>query len=197
MMPLSHDEVVHGKKSLLGKMPGDSWQRFANLRLLYSYMIAQPGKKLLFMGGEIGQWDEWNHAEGLQWNLLQYPIHSGLHLCVKELNHLYQQHPALWEKDGNHHSFSWVDLQDHENSVISYLRLSQHEHLLCVHHFTPSYIENYSIPLRNVKEITEIFNSDATQYGGSGKTNPDVRIHHDRIEVRMPPLATMIFGVRF
>lgn len=197
MLPFSHDEVVHGKRSLLSKMPGDTWQKFANLRLLYSYMIAQPGKKLLFMGGEIGQWDEWDHHRGIQWNLLQYPVHSGLHRCFKELNHLYLQHPALWEKDGSHHTFSWIDLEDRENSVISYLRIGHNEHLLCVHHFTPSYLGNYRIPLRNAKEIREIFNSDSLEFGGSGKTNPYPRVHHDHIEIQMPPLATMIFSIHF
>ncbi|MBM3198600.1 MAG: 1,4-alpha-glucan branching protein GlgB, partial [Chlamydiae bacterium] len=139
---LSHDEVVHGKRSLLAKMPGPDWQKFAGMRLLYSYMICQLGKKLLFMGGEIGQWSEWNCKEELDWFLLQYPLHQGLQACIRDLNHLYRQESALWQDD-NPPCFSWVDFSDRQNSIISYLRKDDNLVLFCVHNFTPTYFPSY------------------------------------------------------
>lgn len=200
---LSHDEIVHGKKSLLAKMPGDVWQQFANLRLLYSYMMCQPGKKLLFMGGEIGQWNEWNCQREMEWDLLQFIPHQGIQKLVKEMNHFYHAHSALWENDFHYTGFEWVNFSDTQNSVISYLRKSQHELLLCVHNFTPMYHSDYYLSLRHVASIQEVFNSDAMQYGGSGKHNHDPRIvcdHHGiaaGVNLSIAPLATMIFKVTF
>lgn len=200
---LSHDEVVHGKNSLIGKMPGDIWQKFANLRLLYSYMICQPGKKLLFMGGEIAQWNEWWSARSIEWDLLQFIPHQEIQRMVQELNHVYQAHPALWERDFNHTGFEWVDFADAHNSVICYLRKSKNEILLCAHNFTPNFHQDYFLPLKNIQSIEEIFNSDATKYGGSGKMNPAPRIrnnahgHADGLQIQLAPLATMIFKVSF
>jgi len=196
LLALSHDEVVHGKGSLIAKMPGDMWQKFANMRLLHSYQICQPGKKLMFMGGEIGQWNEWWCKSEIEWFLLEYPTHHGLQKMVSELNHFYLQNPALWERDFDPTGFSWVDFSDLENSVISYLRHSERQTLLCVHSFTPNYHEKYFIKLANVKEIQEVFNSDAEKYGGSGKLNQNIEIS-DGIVVHLAPLSTMIFEVRF
>lgn len=194
---LSHDEVVHGKKNLLSKMPGDYWQQFANLRLLLSYQMTQPGKKLLFMGAEIGQWNEWWCKGELDWSLLQYPAHQGIQSMVRDLNHFYLENRALWERDFDYTGFSWVDFSDMDNSVIAYLRKSRHQELLCVHHFTPNYHNRYHLRLPNVLAITEVFNSDSGKYGGSGKTNRKVEITGDEVIFELAPLATMIFGVQF
>lgn len=198
MLPFSHDEVVHGKASLLSKMPGDDWQKFANLRLLYSYMICQPGKKLFFMGGEIGQWEEWSCKKPLSWYLLEYPLHQGVQRCVKELNYLYQAHPSLWEKDFDFEGFSWVDFSDTTNGVVSYLRKGKNSTLLCVHHFTPSYISDYHLSLHGVKKITEVFSTDREEYGGSGKINSSVILGAPTgVTFCLAPLSTMIFEVHF
>lgn len=203
ILVLSHDEVVHGKKSLLSRMPGDIWQKFANLRLLYSYMICQPGKKLLFMGGEIGQWNEWSSQRDIEWMLLGFIPHQEIQRMVKEINHLYIAHNALWDRDFHHSGFEWVDFADTKNSVISYLRKSDNEFLLCVHNFTPTYHPQYHVPLRNVAGIQEIFNSDAERYGGSGKLNGSPNIvsdqhgHASGLNLQLAPLATMIFKVSF
>lgn len=196
---LSHDEVVHGKRSLLSKMPGDIWQQFANLRLLLSYMICQPGKKLLFMGGEIGQWNEWNCKGELEWFLLQFSTHHGVWKMVKEINHFYLEHPALWERDGDYETFQWVDFNDTRNSVISYLRKGKEQRLLCVHNFSPQFHSDYVIHLSHFSDIKEVFNTDSMQYGGSGKLNPHPHMIKDwqgnsvGIKVGVAPLATMIF----
>lgn len=203
ILVLSHDEVVHGKNSLMGKMPGDVWQKFANMRLLYSYMICQPGKKLLFMGGEIGQWNEWSCQRGVEWNLLQFIPHQEIQRLVQDLNHFYQSHQALWERDFHYTGFEWVDFADTQNSVISYLRKSDHECLLCIHNFTPCYHSDYFLSLRNLTSIVEVFNTDATQYGGSGKLNDQPRIacndtgHAIGLAVQIAPLSTMVFKVTF
>lgn len=200
---LSHDEVVHGKNSLLGKMSGDNWQQFANLRLLLSYMMCHPGKKLLFMGGEIGQWNEWSSARQIEWFLLKYPIHHGLQTMVQEINQFYLQNRALWERDFDYTGFEWVDFNDRQNSVISFLRKSSQGLLLCVHNFTPNYHPEYFIYLRNVSSIQEVFNSDDIRYGGSGKLNSHPQIIHDAngyassLKIQLAPLATMIFKVHF
>ncbi len=197
----SHDEVVHGKHSLLSKMPGDMWQQFANLRLLFSYMICQPGKKLLFMGGEIGQWNEWNCKGEIEWFLLRYPSHHAIQTMVKDLNHFYLEHPALWENDFDYHTFQWVDFSDTQNSIISYLRKGISEQLLCVHNFTPFYHSNYLIHLGNINQVREVFNTDAEKYGGSGKLNfqPEIVRHSDGytigLRIIIAPLATMIFKI--
>jgi 1,4-alpha-glucan branching enzyme len=203
ILVLSHDEVVHGKNSLMGKMPGDMWQQFANMRLLYSYMICQPGKKLLFMGGEIGQWNEWNCKGEIEWTLLTFPTHHSLQTMIKDLNHFYLTHSILWERDFDHTGFEWVDFGDRQNCVISYYRKGRDGLLLCVHNFTPNYHGNYFIPAAGIKGLRELFNSDAEKYGGSGKVNAHPRINHDSlgvpvgIEIQLSPLATMIFEVGF
>ena len=203
ILVLSHDEVVHGKNSLMGKMPGDMWQQFANMRLLYSYMICQPGKKLLFMRGEIGQWNEWNPIKEIEWDLLKYPIHNSLQTMIKDLNHFYLQSSSLWEKDFTHIGFEWVDFSDRENSVICYLRKGSQGILLCVHNFTPAYHSDYIIHLRNLASAAEVFNTDASKYGGSGKENSFPQIIKDHfgnaagLKIQLAPLATMIFKVAF
>lgn len=200
---LSHDEVVHGKRSLLSKMPGDLWQKFANLRLLLSYKMCQPGKKLLFMGGEIGQWNEWYCKQELEWMLLAYPTHQGVQKCVKELNHLYKQSPALWSDDFSYHGFEWVDFRDEKNSVISYLRKGSGETFLCVHNFTPHFHQEYVVHLRNVRHLEEVFNSDDIRYAGSGKVNQPVKILQSNdgnpfaLQLALAPLATQIFRIHY
>lgn len=198
VLVFSHDEVVHGKNSLMGKMPGsDMWQKFANMRLLYSYMMCQPGKKLLFMGGEIGQWNEWNSGAEIEWFLLKYPFHHSLQVMVRDLNRLYQANSAFWERDFDQSGFEWVDFSDSNNSVISYLRKSNNETLLCVHNFTPNYHDNYYLPLSGVKSLVEVFNTDALKYSGSGKENPQPKIESSGVRIQLAPLATMIFKVSF
>lgn len=204
---LSHDEIVHGKRSLLDKMPGDYWQKFANLRLLYSYMICQPGKKLLFMGGEIGQWNEWYCKEEIHWQLLTYPSHQGIQNLVRSLNHFYLQHPQLWELDSNYQGFEWVDFGDVDNSVIVYRRKGSqralYSELLCVHNFTPTYLSEYFIRFAHFKQIVEVFNTDEISFGGSGKTNQPINIIYtedgviDGFTLALAPLATMIFEITF
>lgn len=201
VLVLSHDEVVHGKNSLMGRMPGDMWQKFANMRLLYSYMMCQPGKKLLFMGGEIGQWNEWNSKSEIEWLLLQFNTHRSLQTMVKDLNHFYIENPSLWEKDCDHTGFEWVDFADKQNCIISYLRKSSSRYLLCIHHFTPQYFPEYVLHLQNVKSITEVFNTDAEKYGGSGKHSHPIILsdhgYHYGIKFSVAPLATQIFEVTF
>jgi 1,4-alpha-glucan branching enzyme len=197
---LSHDEVVHGKRSLLSKMPGDMWQKFANLRLLLSYAICQPGKKLLFMGGEIGQWNEWYCNGEIEWDLLRFPTHHGLQTMVKDINHFYLRHRCLWERDFDYTGFEWVDFADYQNSVISYLRKGANKQLLCVHNFTPTYFPEYVIKISKLSSICEVFNTDAEKYGGSGKINEHPEIiyengHPAGIKIQLSPLATMIFEV--
>lgn len=201
VLVLSHDEVVYGKRSLLNKMPGDIWQKFANLRLLLSYMVCQPGKKLLFMGGEIGQWNEWYCKAEIEWNLLQFPTHQGLQRMVKELNHLYIQNGCLWERDFDHTGFEWVDFSDVRNSVIAYFRKGSQGKFLCVHNFTPSYVSDYHLLFQNFSHVEEVFNTDHVNYGGSGKANMGAHIlygHNGQpygISFHLAPLATVIFRV--
>lgn len=201
---LSHDEVVHGKGSLISKMPGDYWQKFANLRLLLTYLICQPGKKMLFMGGEFGQFSEWWVKEEIHWHLLQYPSHSGIQRLTKEVNHFYLENPPLWEKDFDFSGFEWVDFADVDNSVISYKRKGTTDYeLLCVHNFTPTFHPVYYLRLPNIRFIKEVFNSDEEKYGGSGKKNGNVEIVRDLeqkalgVNLKVAPLATMIFEVRY
>ncbi|MBE0430698.1 MAG: 1,4-alpha-glucan branching protein GlgB [Dehalococcoidia bacterium] len=171
VLPLSHDEVVHGKGSLLGKMAGDDWQKFANLRLLLGYMYAQPGKKLLFMGGEFGQWREWTHDEGLEWQLLDYRPHLGLQRWVEDLNRLYREQPALYELDFEQAGFEWIDCNDVEHSVISLIRRGRSgDDLIAVAcNFTPMTHFNYRIGVPQPGFWKELLNSDAGEYGGSGQ----------------------------
>ncbi len=203
ILPLSHDEVVHGKASLISKMPGDDWQKFAQMRLLYSYMICHPGKKLIFMGAEIGQWSEWNCKSLLSWELLKHERHRMLQQFFKEMNHFYHQHQALWEMDSDGKGFEWVDLSDHHNCTISYLRKGTNHYLCCVHNFTPNSVPDYFIRLSNVRAIRQVFNTDREEYGGSGKLSESIRIVQDNkqrrtgFHIELAPLATMIFEVEF
>jgi 1,4-alpha-glucan branching enzyme len=173
VLPLSHDEVVHGKRSLLSKMPGDEWQKFANLRLLFGYMYAQPGKKLLFMGGEFGQWNEWNFDASLDWHLLQNPLHRGLQRWVRDLNTFYRGEPAMHVLDCDPAGFEWIDCCDAETSVLSLLRKSRspNDTLAIVCNFTPVPRHNYQIGVPQGGFWQEVLNSDAPLYGGSGQGN--------------------------
>jgi 1,4-alpha-glucan branching enzyme len=197
ILPLSHDEVVHGKGSLIAKMPGDDWQKFANVRLLYSYMICQPGKKLLFMGGEMGQWEEWNCKGEIAWNLLEYPRHQQLQAAIRALNHYYLKTPALWERDFDEKGFSWIDFKDTQNCVLSYLRKGEKQHVVCLHNFTPHFHTNYFVRLPTVKSVKEALNTDREEFGGSGKINPHIEKTKDGFYIQLAPLATMIFEVEF
>ena len=175
VLPISHDEVVHGKGSLLGKMPGDDWQKFANLRLLFSYMWAQSGKKLLFMGCEFGQWREWNHDSSLDWHLVDEPAHAGVQRVVQDLNRLYRDEPALHELDFDPDGYEWVDANDARNSVLSFLRKSRSgQTILAVFNFTPTPHYNYRIGVPTGGVWRELFNSDAAHFGGSGHGNMGV-----------------------
>jgi 1,4-alpha-glucan branching enzyme len=174
MLPLSHDEVVHGKGSLLARMPGDEWQRFANLRLLFGYMAASPGKKLLFMGGEFGQEREWGHDSSLDWHLLESPLHAGLCRWAADLNALYRSVPAMHELDCESAGFEWVDLHDAEHSVLAFLRRGRSDEgsaVLVVANFTPVPREGYRLGVPSGGSWREVANSDATDYGGSGVGN--------------------------
>ncbi len=173
VLSLSHDEVVHGKCSLLSKMPGDDWQKFANLRLLLGYMFVHPGKKLLFMGSEIGQWAEWNHDVSLDWHLLDYEPHQGIQKWQRDLNSAYRNSPALHQRDFDHDGFEWIDSHDWQNSVVSFLRRGKNpdEIVLAVCNFTPVVRSNYRLGVPRAGFWQEILNSDATDYGGSGQGN--------------------------
>jgi 1,4-alpha-glucan branching enzyme len=203
VLPLSHDEVVYGKGSLLRKMPGDEWQRFANLRLLFGYMFGHPGKKLLFMGAEFGQWSEWNHDSSLDWHLLQTPLHSGLQRWVRDLNTTYRGHPALYERDFDASGFAWVDCSDYQRSVISFLRRGRNpeQQLLFVCNFTPQVRQNYRVGVPQQGSWNEILNSDAPLYGGSGQGNfggsqaAPLPVHGQpfSLNLNLPPLAVVVF----
>ena len=198
-LPFSHDEVVHGKGSLLNKMPGDEWQRFANLRLLYTFMFTYPGKKLLFMGCEFAQGTEWNFNKALDWYVLEYPHHQGIQTLVKDLNHLYRAHPALHHLDFDHHGFEWIDCHDVQQSIISYRRKSEHEDLCIILNFTPVPREMYRIGVPKAGVYTEIFNSDSKYYDGSNVGNGAVLSEPvpwmnqaNSICVSLPPLGAIV-----
>jgi len=203
MLPLSHDEVVHGKGSLISQMPGDMWQKFANLRLLYSYMWTHPGKKLLFMGGELAQWNEWNEDDGPQWLLLDFATHRGVQQCVSDLNKLVIENPALHHFDFTNEGFEWVDCQNDKDSTLVYLRkgLPDQAPILVCSNFTPVVRENYPVGVPQGGFWKEIFNSDSEAYGGSNVGNypgcPTRGIGHhgrpDSIAITLPPLGTTIF----
>jgi 1,4-alpha-glucan branching enzyme len=203
VLPLSHDEVVHGKGSLLGKMPGDDWQKFANLRLLYGYMYTQPGKKLLFMGGEFGQWREWHHDESLDWHLCQYPLHAGLQRWVEDLNRLYRSEPVLYELDTHPSGFEWIDCNDAPASVVSCLRKgrSTDDLVLVVCNFTPVTRLNYRVGAPRSGYWREMRNSDAHEYGGSGYGNmggvetAPIPCHGRlySMNLTLPPLSVVFF----
>jgi 1,4-alpha-glucan branching enzyme len=171
MLPLSHDEVVHLKKSLWGKMPGDDWQKFANLRLLYTYQWAYPGKKLLFMGGELAQPGEWNAGTALAWERSNESLPAGIGALLADLNRLQAAHPALSEWDCDRRGFEWLSGDDREQSVISFLRHGATESLAVVLNFTPVPRHDYRVPISAAGTWLEVFNSDAGRYGGSGLLN--------------------------
>jgi len=203
VLPLSHDEVVHGKGSLLRKMPGDDWQRFANLRLLLGYMFAQPGKKLLFMGAELATWDEWYHEASLDWDLLARPAHAGVQRWLRDLNGLYRAERALHELDCEPAGFSWIDCNDSEGSTLSFTRRARDpdDLLVVACNFTPLARHRYSIGVPSAGFWTELVNSDAGDYGGSGVGNlggvqSDPRAWHGQpqsITVTLPPLGIVVF----
>jgi 1,4-alpha-glucan branching enzyme len=203
LLPFSHDEVVHLKRSMLDKMPGDLWQKFANLRALYGYMFGHPGKKLLFMGNEFGQWREWNHDISLDWHVLHHPMHQGLQRWVRDLNRFYGAHPALFERDDSPEGFEWVDCNDRERSIVSFVRRGAEgaDEVLFVCNFTPVTRSEYRVGAPIEGAWTEVLNSDAVEYGGSGQGNlgraEAVSIPmHGRpysMNITLPPLAVVAF----
>ena len=202
VLVLSHDEVVYGKGSMINKMPGDPWQKFANLRMFYGWMYAHPGKKLLFMGGEFGQWAEWNHGQSLDWHLTQYPLHDGLRKLIQHLNYLYKSEPAFWQNDDTYLGFEWIDFHDADNSVLSFIRKAENgPTILFVVNATPvpRYFYRVGAPAEGWYE--EILNTDAGVYGGSNVGNYG-GVHADPIAwqgrshslvLTLPPLATVGF----
>ena len=202
VLPMSHDEVVHGKGALIGKMPGDEWQQFANLRLLFGYMWGHPGKKLLFMGSEFGQKREWQHDESLEWHVLQYPLHAGVKNWVRDLNTFYRNEPALFEQDFSPAGFEWIDCNDAENSTISFLRKGREDKdvVLVICNFTPVVRENYRIGVPRAGFWRECLNSDAPHYGGSGQGNlggieaAPLQAHgrYQSLNLRLPPLGVLM-----
>lgn len=206
VLPLSHDEVVYGKKSLWGRMPGDDWQKFAGLRLLLGWMYTFPGKKLLFMGGEFGQKKEWAHETALDWHLLQEFPHQGIQLWVHDLNRLYRKDPALFEGDFDGKGFMWVDFSDHESSVVGFLRkpLSEGPPLLVVCNFTPVERRDYPLGVPLPGPWAELLNSDAREYGGSGSGNLGLVMSRERpcrgfadsLSLTLPPLGLLILSPR-
>jgi 1,4-alpha-glucan branching enzyme len=203
VLPFSHDEVVHLKKAMLSKMPGDVWQMFANLRALYGYMFGHPGKKLMFMGDEFGQWREWNHDFSLDWDLTNHPMHAGLQRWVRDLNAVYRREPALYERDDSPDGFEWIDCSDHEGNVVSFIRRAAdaNDILLFACNFSavPRYDYRIGAPVAGVWE--EILNSDAMTYGGAGvgnfgavETSPTPL--HGRphaLSLTLPPLSVVAF----
>ena len=201
VLPLSHDEVVHGKGSLLGKMPGDLWQRLANLRSLYAFMWAHPGKKLLFMGGELAQESEWRSEGSLDWHLLEQPEHSGVQALVRDLNRHYRAEPALWEVDFEPAGFRWLEPNDASSNVVAFLRLGSGEArpIVCVCNFSPVPRESYRLGLPGSGDWQELLNTDSAFYGGSGVGNlgsiaAEPKPWHDQpfsAELTLPPLGVV------
>jgi len=199
VLPFSHDEVVHGKGSMVAKMPGDEWQKFANLRALYAYMFAQPGKKLLFMGNEFGPWTEWSHERELEWGVLEHKTHRGLRDLVRRLAGLYREEPALWQNDADWQGFEWIDFSDAEQNVVSFIRRGKDagQFLVCVFNFSPAPRRDYVVGVPRAAYYDEILNSDAAEYAGSGLGNlgrVDVlptAAHGQEASVRLllPPLS--------
>jgi len=200
VLPLSHDEVVHGKGSLLGRMPGDEWQRFANLRAYYANMFTHPGKKLLFMGSELAQYKEWGHDGSLDWNLLEYPVHSGVQSLIRDLNDLYRQTPALYELDFTSDGFEWINWDDRDNSVLSWIRRDRTGgYVVCITNFTPVVRYDYRLGVAEKRRYEEILNTDAEKYGGGGNSNTTLTADESgchgkpfSLQVTIPPLATLI-----
>ena len=199
-LPFSHDEVVHGKGSMLNKMPGDDWQKFANLRLLYTYMYTYPGTKLLFMGCEFGQWSEWAAGRSLEWHLMDFAPHQGLHGLVKDLNHCYRNMPSLYERSFRHDGFEWIDCHDSTQSIISYIRKSDEGFCIVVLNFTPIARANYRIGVPVAGTYHEVLNSDSSFYGGSnyGNSSPLATQevpwmnHQQSLDINLPPLGALI-----
>jgi 1,4-alpha-glucan branching enzyme len=201
VLPLSHDEVVHGKGALIGKMPGDEWQQFASLRLLFGYMWTHPGKKLLFMGGEFGQRREWQHDESLEWHVLEYPLHAGVQRWVRDLNRFYRASAALYELDFSDAGFQWIDRDDADVSVIAFLRKDRAgAAALVACNFTPVPREGYQVGVPLGGRWHERLNSDARDYGGSGLGNlgaieaTEVASHGQpySLFLHLPPLAVVV-----
>jgi 1,4-alpha-glucan branching enzyme len=199
VLPLSHDEVVHGKRSLLEKMPGDDWQRFANLRLLLTFQWTYPGKKLLYMGGELGQPREWNHHAALPWHLAEEPRHAGVHSLVRDLNRVYRDTPALHRLDHDSEGFAWLSWQDDSQSVVSFLRKAGDAHVVVILNFTPVPREGYRVGVPRLSRYREILNSDSQYYGGSNVGNAAVDAESTpcmdqpcSIVVRLPPLGGIV-----
>ncbi|MFI3241297.1 MAG: 1,4-alpha-glucan branching protein GlgB [Alphaproteobacteria bacterium] len=203
VLPISHDEVVHGKGSMLSKMPGDEWQKFANLRAYYGFMWTHPGKKLLFQGCEFGQDWEWNAEESLRWHLLEHPMYDGMKKCVKDLNLMYKGNPALYEEDFDYRGFEWLEHSNADDSVISYIRKGHNpaDYLVVISNFTPVVRENYKIGVNELCGYQEIFNTDHENYWGSGIKNEGVKYAQSGewnckpnfVEVTIPPLSTVVF----
>ena len=205
VLPLSHDEVVHGKGTILGRMPGDEWQRFANLRAYYGYMFMHPGKKLLFMGQEWGSTKEWNFAGALEWHLLQYPVHKGVQTLVKELNTFYKTHPELYSQDCEGAGFEWIDGSDVENSCLTFMRKDKNGIFLVIGcNFTPVPRYNYRIGVPQKGIYEEVFNTDLARFNGSDTKNigtlqteePGVNFRPFAIRVVLPPLAVVAFQIK-
>lgn len=202
ILPLSHDEVVHGKKSLLNKMPGDYWQKFANLRVFLGYMMAHPGKKLLFMGGEFGQFIEWNFKQGLDWLLLNYPAHKKMQDYVRSLNMLYKKESSFYQLDHTYEGFEWIDHSNYEKSIISFIRKGKDKenYLIFICNFTPIVYYDYRVGVPELISYKEIFNSDNEKFGGSGQTNEEILSAEDKnwnnqkynIMLKIPPLAISV-----
>lgn len=203
MLVLSHDEVVHEKRSMINKMPGDIWQKFANLRLFYGYMYGHPGKKLLFMGGEFGQWDEWNFDQSLDWHLTQYRQHNRLQKYLQDLNRLYTSEPALFDRDFDWQGFEWIDFRDTDNCIVSFIRRAKNpaEHIVIVCNFTPTPKGAYRIGVPDAVYYSEILNSDSREYWGSnlgnqgGLQSAAIPWHGQpcSMEIVVPPLAVIFF----
>jgi len=200
VLPLSHDEVVYGKGSLIGKMPGDDWQRFANLRLLFGTMWAHPGKKLVFMGGEFGQWREWNHDQSLDWHLADYPLHAGVQAWVRDLNGALARIPALHAQDFTHDGFAWIDCCDAANSVVAFVRRAPGAApLVVVCNYTPVPRHDYRLGVPLPGRWREVLNSDAACYGGSGMGNcggvdaapVEAHGHAQSVSLTLPPLGVL------
>ncbi|SNY99426.1 1,4-alpha-glucan branching protein GlgB [Flagellimonas pacifica] len=202
MLPFSHDEVVYGKRSLLYRMPGDEWQRFANLRLLFGYMFTHPGGNLLFMGGEFGQSSEWNFEESLDWHLTQFDFHSGIQEVIKDLNRVYKGNPALYEKQFAPEGFDWIEYNDQENTVVTYIRkgLDPKDDLIVACNFTPVQRENYRVGVPKTNQLKLIFNSDDTKYSGSGSGKKTLKPaatawngHKQSVVMTLPPLGIVVY----
>jgi len=202
MLPLSHDEVVHGKSPMIYKMPGDEWQKFANLRLLYTYMFTHPGAKLLFMGDEFAATAEWNYKSELQWDLLKHVSHGGMKFCVQQLNNLYRGEPALYDKQFSYEGFEWVDLNHRSEGVVVYKRKGNDpkDDIFVILNMTPVVRNNWTVYVHNKENWKEIFNSDHKDFWGSGTVfNPDIQSELVdepskcyKLQIHLPPLAGVV-----